>query len=134
MRLLTRYQQTYIMQNSSKLRLVMVLLSLGLVLPCAEAKKKDPAPTPITSVSALKAKIADLTDAQAAQAEKIFAAEAAAIKALGDTPDSAAVSKIQDDTKTKIEAILTPAQKAIFDAPVKAKKKKNSTSTPAPTP
>ena len=116
----------------------MVLLSLGLALPCAEAKKKSTdsgaASVSITTVSALKAKIADLTDAQSAQAEKIFAAEADAIKALGDTPDSAAVSKIQDDTKTKIEAILTPAQKAIFDAPVKAKKKKNSTSTPAPTP
>ena len=126
------------MQNSHKLRFVMVLLSLGLALPCAEAKKKSTdsgaASVSITTVSALKAKIADLTDAQSAQAEKIFAAEADAIKALGDTPDSAAVSKIQDDTKTKIEAILTPAQKAIFDAPVKAKKKKNSTSTPAPTP
>lgn len=119
------------MKNPSKLKSLLVLLALSMVVPCVYAKDKKSkssssatAPASIDSVSALKGKLPDLTEDQVAQAEKIFAAQSEAISALGQTPDPAAATKIHSDTKEKIDAILTPEQKAQLAAPAASSKKK----------
>ena len=119
------------MTNASKLKFFLALLSLGVAVPCLQAKEKKPhAPTAlITTAAELSAKV-ELTDEQLPKAEAIYAADAEAIKALGESPEADAVAKIHDDTKAKVQELLTPEQNAKL-APSGKKKGKKSKSEEA---
>lgn len=131
------------MKTSRNLKLLLVLLSLGVVAPIAQAgpKNKPEASSaeaslpkaPIASAAELKAVVPTLSDAQYTQAVQIFSEQDAAIKAMGEISDLPALSKLQADTAAKISAMLTPEQTAVLDShnappapPVKKKKKKNA--------
>lgn len=104
------------MKTSRKLVVATVLLAFGLAAPSAQAKKGSEAPAslPVASISSaaqMKEKLA-LSDEQYAQVEKIYADKNAAIKALVEKKEAPEVLKIEEEAQAKVDAVITPEQKA----------------------
>ena len=110
--------------NSRKYILAVCALTLGFAAPAMVRAEDSAAPAPkkehgpADRLAELKAKL-NLTDAQVDQLKKIFADEREQMKALKDKEGDkeskhTEMQKIRQGTREKIEAILTPEQKAKF--------------------
>lgn len=118
------------MKSTRKTILAVCALAIGFALPVVHAEDAPP-PKPKHEggkggehgggdrAAMLKEKL-NLTDAQVTQLKKIFADEQAELKALkekaGEQKEKREeMKKIREGTKAKIDAVLTPEQRAKFD-------------------
>ena len=97
------------MKSTRKYILAVCVLAIGFAVPSIQAQEDAPRPPK-----------KELTDAQTEQIKKIFADQQEAMKALrekeGDRESKKdAMKQIHEDTKAKIDAVLTAEQKAKMD-------------------
>ena len=113
------------MKSTRKYILAVCVLAIGFAVPSIQAQEDAPRPPkkeggPRGDRAAMLKEKLGLTDAQTEQIKKIFADQQEAMKALrekeGDRESKKdAMKQIHEDTKAKIDAVLTAEQKAKMD-------------------